>query len=102
MTTTKLRSRSYYMSDISSTRNFWAACGAIGLFISIMCLGISKERMNNRREAYSMERCHEVPGQDYEGCMIRAYKEYEDDQIRGVVGVVGVVTHGARWPSHDV
>lgn len=64
------------MSDISSTNNFWIVCGLIGIGISIMCLMIAQERMKDRREAYSMEQCHEVPGHDYAGCLHRESLEW--------------------------
>ena len=66
------------MSAVSSTHNFWIGVGISACVLGIFCIAIAKERYDDRQEAHAMEQCHEVDGRDYEGCLVREMKEYEE------------------------
>ena len=66
------------MSAIRSTQNFWIGVAVFTFIGFIMCIAIAKERFEDRKEEHAMEACHEVDGRDYEGCLVRELKEYEE------------------------
>lgn len=66
------------MSRIRSTNNFWFCWFVAGCLI-LATVGIILDcQYTARRNTHMVERCHEVPGHDYLGCMERAKKEYKE------------------------